>query len=206
MGGRKNTLAEYCSGCIYFDRAGETPVCGYLLRTMRRRPCPPGEGCTVKCTSKEEGKMPVKKSWDAERALRLHGEGLDDLSIAEQVGASLGAIKAWRARNHLKVNRDAKPAPVARRSVHQLPAAVSEPFQRAEDIPCAAEVESAPSTHWETPEKPPLGAMPKNLWDDMRADILVGAITRYAEARFAIPLEWVEELNGMLAAGALMET
>lgn len=39
-----------CAGCVYWAKtgSGETHYCSYLLRTDKMRPCPPGEGCTVK--------------------------------------------------------------------------------------------------------------------------------------------------------------
>lgn len=39
----------YCDKCVYrktFTSAG--PYCDYLCMTNERRPCPPGEGCTVR--------------------------------------------------------------------------------------------------------------------------------------------------------------
>lgn len=45
-----------------------------------------------------------KREWDVVRAKQLYDEGLDDLAIADMVGATEGAIKAWRAANRLKTN------------------------------------------------------------------------------------------------------
>ena len=39
---------NYCSDCAYSGKAGGMRCCNYLLTTNQRRPCPPGEGCTVK--------------------------------------------------------------------------------------------------------------------------------------------------------------
>lgn len=45
--------AGNCSDCVYCGWfTGVIPYCDYLCRTNQRRPCPPGEGCTVK-VSKE---------------------------------------------------------------------------------------------------------------------------------------------------------
>lgn len=59
-----------------------------------------------------------KREWDVVRAKQLYDEGLDDLAIADMVGATEDAIKAWRARNRMKTNaapvrgkRTAEPAP-----------------------------------------------------------------------------------------------
>lgn len=43
---------KHCRRCIYRSKfpVGKTDevMCGYLLMTKKRRPCPAGEGCTVK--------------------------------------------------------------------------------------------------------------------------------------------------------------
>lgn len=39
---------NYCDNCYYSRKAGETRYCAYLFMTNQRRPCDPGEGCTVK--------------------------------------------------------------------------------------------------------------------------------------------------------------
>ena len=43
--------------------------------------------------------------------------------------------------------------------------------------------------------KPPLGIMPKHLWDEKRVDDLIHGMNRYIEARMPIPTEWVKEYN-----------
>lgn len=44
-------------------------------------------------------------------------------------------------------------------------------------------------------ERPPLGLMPRYIWEERRMYEVVGAIHRYMEARYEIPLEWLEELS-----------
>ena len=49
---------ESCKGCVHLsfvDGVGEvkTPVCLYILNREKRRPCPPGEGCTEKQIGKK---------------------------------------------------------------------------------------------------------------------------------------------------------
>lgn len=42
-------VMDYCEKCVYrktFTSAG--PYCDYICMTGHRRPCPPGEGCTVR--------------------------------------------------------------------------------------------------------------------------------------------------------------
>ena len=41
-------MADYCKDCTYGSIAGEHIICNYFLSTGIRRPCPAGDGCTVK--------------------------------------------------------------------------------------------------------------------------------------------------------------
>lgn len=50
----------------------------------------------------------------------------------------------------------------------------------------------------ETVKKPPIGIEPKYVHDKKRLMELCCAITRYLQAGFAVPLEWVEEYNQLL--------
>ncbi len=51
-----------CYGCIYLSLvAGEHPCCNYIFMENKRRPCPPGEGCTVKITDKGVKKRKTKE-------------------------------------------------------------------------------------------------------------------------------------------------
>lgn len=43
--------------------------------------------------------------------------------------------------------------------------------------------------------KPPLGVMPREIWDRKRQDQLAEAMTRYLEAGYKIPKEWFDEYN-----------
>lgn len=43
--------------------------------------------------------------------------------------------------------------------------------------------------------KPPLGVMPREIWDKQRQKDLADAIVRYLEAGMKIPAEWIEEYN-----------
>ncbi len=45
---------SYCNGCIYKGLVnGNAPCCNYIFMEDKRRPCPPGEGCTVKVTNRD---------------------------------------------------------------------------------------------------------------------------------------------------------
>lgn len=43
---------DNCSNCFYRGKAGSLPCCDFFLKTGQRRPCPGGEGCTVKVPRK----------------------------------------------------------------------------------------------------------------------------------------------------------
>lgn len=48
-----------------------------------------------------------QKTWDETRARALLAEGKTDLEVAEMVGATLGALRAWKGRNGLTQKRTA---------------------------------------------------------------------------------------------------
>jgi hypothetical protein len=47
-------------------------------------------------------------------------------------------------------------------------------------------------------ERPPLGLRPKFIVDELRLNEIDEAIARYYEARYPIPLEWIEERNQLI--------
>lgn len=49
-----------------------------------------------------------QKTWDEARARALLAEGKTDLEVAEMVGATLGALRAWKGRNGLTQKRSPK--------------------------------------------------------------------------------------------------
>ena len=46
--------------------------------------------------------------------------------------------------------------------------------------------------------KPPLGIMPKYIWDSQRIEYLKGAIDKYCNANLEVPCEWIEEYNTLI--------
>lgn len=52
-------------------------------------------------------------------------------------------------------------------------------------------------------QKPPLGIMPRKLWEEKRLDDLRQAITLFAEHNRPVPVEWVEEYNELLLRGGV---
>ena len=43
--------------------------------------------------------------------------------------------------------------------------------------------------------EPPVGVMPRNIWEEKRRLELYNAIARYLIDGYSIPVEWVEEYN-----------
>lgn len=133
---------KYCRDCIYAGSAGKYPTCEYILHTRRPRPCPAGEGCTVKKTILEETDMP-KATWDKDRALALFQEGADDLTIAEAVGATKDAIRVWRGREHLRRISKKKPVPAVHETVETSGAVDVEPDEAADPLPYTLKIRLA---------------------------------------------------------------
>lgn len=52
-----------------------------------------------------------------------------------------------------------------------------------------------PEIEAERVTKPPLGVMPRNLWNRKRQEELAAAMQRYLEAGKSIPREWIDEYN-----------
>lgn len=81
-----------CDGCRYLARStsGIPMACEYILLTGKRRPCPPGKGCTVKDTAPRE--FQEKK----------RGRPIT-LSKEEKRLRTLANTKAWKKRNAERV-------------------------------------------------------------------------------------------------------
>lgn len=47
-------------------------------------------------------------------------------------------------------------------------------------------------------EKPPIGILPKSIWDEKRHDEIFQVIHRYLDAGLPLPTEWIEEYNEYL--------
>ena len=46
--------------------------------------------------------------------------------------------------------------------------------------------------------KPPIGIIPKSIWERQRINALWDAILRYREAKIVIPIIWIEEYNELI--------
>lgn len=61
-------MANPCANCVYHMKVYSGQICcGYLLKTNRRRPCEPGEACTVK--------VPFRKRNYPNRGKKVSGNG-----------------------------------------------------------------------------------------------------------------------------------
>ena len=47
-------------------------------------------------------------------------------------------------------------------------------------------------------DKPPLGIMPKFIWNEKRLSELILAIQRYLNVEMPIPIDWIEEYNNLI--------
>lgn len=113
----------HCQGCKYLQTAGSFLVCGYLLATGERRPCPFGGVCKAKKllrgyklpadyekrlaaaeakkarkNAAAEAKHPPKKrgpkrNWDEEYVVALYRRNFMLTEIAEVVGASYATLR-----------------------------------------------------------------------------------------------------------------
>jgi hypothetical protein len=46
-------MANKCATCFYHCKCGGMICCNFLFKTGQRRPCPPGDACTVKVRYRE---------------------------------------------------------------------------------------------------------------------------------------------------------
>lgn len=46
-----NPLARNCVGCAYSGQASSMVHCAYIFIVGQRRPCPPGDACTVRVSA-----------------------------------------------------------------------------------------------------------------------------------------------------------
>lgn len=103
-----------CKGCAYAVCLSEAWCCDYLLITGHCRPCPPGEGCTVRKEgdlTKKGSAFMKRREWDTEKAKALHDQKLSDAEIAGKVGTTASAVSYWRRGLGLPANPGTRPLP-----------------------------------------------------------------------------------------------
>lgn len=87
--------------CVYFIQGS----CEYMAIEKRKRPCKPGDECTVK----KEMDGPRKKVWPLsateDTIKKLYDSGHSDPVIAQACDVSRGMVLRWRQKNNLPPNR-----------------------------------------------------------------------------------------------------
>lgn len=111
MSAADNAMGKQCKGCAYAVRLSLAWCCDYLSLTGHRRPCPPGEACTVRKEAERdpkkiwrETKPMMRRSWDTGKARALYDAGKLDGEIAAELGTTAIAIGAWRRKQGLPSN------------------------------------------------------------------------------------------------------
>ncbi|WP_424766308.1 hypothetical protein [Paenibacillus sp. sgz302251] len=64
---------------------------------------------------------------------------------------------------------------------------------------CKELPQSLRCTYCQRKAKPPIGIIPRYLWDKQRAVGLKEAIERYINEGFPVPPEWIEEYNELIS-------
>ncbi len=103
-----------CKGCAYTVLLSGVWCCDYLQIIGHRRPCPPGEGCTVRKAAnltKKGSAFMKRRGWDTEKAKTLYDQKLSDAEIAGEVGATASAVAYWRRGLGLPANLERHPPP-----------------------------------------------------------------------------------------------
>jgi len=137
---------------------------------------------------------------DEKRARDLHAEGKTDKEMSIELGVSRGAVALWRSRRGFEANK--KEESVMEMNLNKLMKAnIPESIETIEDAgqvieevgKCfEEEMEPAAIGHY---KKPPLGVMPRYIWDEKRRTDIGEAIVRHIEAGAQLPAEWVIEWN-----------
>ncbi len=101
-------MSKQCEGCAYAVLLSHDWCCDYLSLTGHRRPCPPGEACTVRKEAERDPKRVWKENkpmkaqiWDTEKARALYDKGLSDERIAAALGIARGTVYKWRRNQGL---------------------------------------------------------------------------------------------------------
>lgn len=103
-----------CKGCAYAVLLSGAWYCDYLQITGHCRPCPSGEGCTVRKAAnltKKGSAFMKRRGWDTEKAKALYDQKLSDTEIAGKVGATASAVAFWRRGLGLPANPERRPPP-----------------------------------------------------------------------------------------------
>lgn len=89
-----SSYPKSCEGCTYL--AKDTKTCDFFLRTGHCRPCPSGDGCTVK------REMPNDMNKGDKIIRELHKGGKSNQEIAEATGFGVLFVAEWCKQNGFK--------------------------------------------------------------------------------------------------------
>lgn len=106
-GSKELDTHDGCEGCAFAVLLSGEWYCDYLLMTGHRRPCPPGEGCTVRKAAnltKKESAFMRRRAWDTDDARALYDQRLSDNEIAKRIGVTASAVACWRRGLGLPAN------------------------------------------------------------------------------------------------------
>lgn len=95
---------KHCKGCIHLGKVASLPCCNYIFDTGKCRPCPPGEGCTVKETRKRNSGgdhnrpdfKAINEQHEKEKAIRDQMKAVADGLTAQRMDCVNRAYKAQR--------------------------------------------------------------------------------------------------------------
>ena len=110
----ENLCSRFCRDCIHRDPNHN--YCIYILNTNKRRPCPAGNGCTVK--EIEMGKATIWNPETDAELLRMRADGVKIADCAEHFAVAeitvQNRLKKLGATKTVKTNKSApKPAETA---------------------------------------------------------------------------------------------
>lgn len=127
-----------CKGCAYAALLSGAWCCDYLCMTGHRRPCPPGEGCTVRKEgdlTKKGSAFMKRREWDTEKAKALYDQKLSDAEIAGRVGTTASAVAYWRRGLGLPANPGQHPPPQEKPEPKVTPTPLVSPPSRPLALP-----------------------------------------------------------------------
>lgn len=127
-----------CKGCAYAALLSGAWCCDYLSMTGHRRPCLPGEGCTVRKEgdlTKKGSAFMKRRGWDTEKAKALYDQKLSDAEIAGRVGTTASAVAYWRRGLGLPANPGQHPPPQEEPEPKAVPSPPASPPPRPLALP-----------------------------------------------------------------------
>ena len=99
---------KYCDACVYRKvfTGGWHPYCDYLCMVGKRRPCPAGDGCTVRVTRRVYRKRALTEEEKAQREERKRGRNRETKRRSYQKHREeiLARQKQWQKEHREQLN------------------------------------------------------------------------------------------------------